>query len=247
MFGHQAANALSDTPEPSLGAQVLNFAGRNLLGVDYLAMKRKRDEADQQKAMFGQIMGLIGGQAQQAQASPPATPPMQGPGVDGAPVSGPLPPPPAPPQPAGGMSINNPMLPALAMFAKNHGIDLGQAIDVMKAQQPHYQQASDGSFYNPTDPAMATRRLAKPDRVNDTILDYNDPKNWNRPIAAAPPQPSFGWEVSPTGALQPKKGGPADPAYIAQTTGVRRDAIVARPMPSKAKGHPGFSGLPPGY
>lgn len=71
----------------------------------------------------------------------------------------------------------------------------------------------------------------------------------------AKPEPmNFGWTRGPDGQLAPLPGGPADPNYIAKTTGVRRDAIVARPMPRAARssgggggGGSGFTGLPPGY
>jgi hypothetical protein len=43
---------------------------------------------------------------------------------------------------------------------------------------------------------------------------------------------SPGWELGPDGkSWQPIKNGPYDPDYIARTTGVRRDAVVSRPMP----------------
>jgi hypothetical protein len=61
--------------------------------------------------------------------------------------------------------------------------------------------------------------------------------------------PSPGWRLAADGvSWEPIPNGPYDPAYIAKTSGVRRDAIVKRPMPQKPRAaHPGYSGLPPGY
>ncbi len=63
---------------------------------------------------------------------------------------------------------------------------------------------------------------------------------------------SPGWVVQPDGTWAPKKGGPYDPDYIARASGVRREAIVSRPLPQRARassggGGGGYSGLPPGY
>lgn len=52
----------------------------------------------------------------------------------------------------------------------------------------------------------------------------------------APEKLSFGWVRGPDGKLVPEPGGPADPNYIATTAGVRRDAVVKRPMPRTGGG-----------
>jgi hypothetical protein len=64
---------------------------------------------------------------------------------------------------------------------------------------------------------------------------------------------SPGFEQQPDGSWAPIKGGPYDPDYIARTTGVRRDAVVNRPMPRSSGGRGGRGGssyappLPPGF
>ena len=62
---------------------------------------------------------------------------------------------------------------------------------------------------------------------------YSDPET---------PKASPGWNVQPDGSWTPVPGGPYDPAYIGRTTGVRRDAVVARPTPSRARPSSGASG-----
>lgn len=52
-----------------------------------------------------------------------------------------------------------------------------------------------------------------------------------------PEKLNFGWTRDPqTGRLRPELDGPADPGYIARTAGVRRDAVVSRPMPRQGGG-----------
>lgn len=68
--------------------------------------------------------------------------------------------------------------------------------------------------------------------------------------AEAPRAPS-GFEFADDGTLRPIRGGPGDPEYIGRTSGVRREAVTARPMPRAAGGggapKPNKSAPPPGF
>jgi hypothetical protein len=140
--------------DPGLGAQILNFAGRNLLGVDFLREQQKRQLQKRQNAFLTGLMGQLGPQYQNG--PPVEVAPMTVPGQDGAPdaqssVGGairqgmfgsqaPVRPPPAPYQPptkvSDGLNINSPDMSAIALKAQLLGVPITQMLDVMKAQQP---------------------------------------------------------------------------------------------------------------
>lgn len=65
------------------------------------------------------------------------------------------------------------------------------------------------------------------------------------------PRAPSGFEFADDGTLRPIKGGPGDPEYIGRTSGVRREAVTARPMPRAAGGggaaRPNKSAPPPGF
>lgn len=215
--------------------------GGNLMAIQQMMGARVQDA--QKKALQARLLGLFGGQAQEALPQQPA---MQGPGVDGEPVSHGVMPTPQP-RPAGGIGLDDPRLPALMVQAKLAGIDLGPALEAMKAAQPLYHLGPNGEAYNEKSPAMAGRRFANPTVVNGQILDVNDPASMGRVVPRQPAEVPYGWRLSADGkSLEPVPGGPADPAYQARLTGLRRDQIVARPMPQRAKAG-GSTGLPPGY
>lgn len=116
-----------------------------------------------------------------------------------------------PQQVSGGMNINDPRLARMAFAAT--GGDMNMLLDILKAQKPSEPKVIEG-----------------PDGIYREQSDHSFQK-----VTPYTPPPTFGWEVGPGGNLQPRKGGPADPDYIARTAGVRRDAIVSRPTPSHAR------------
>lgn len=148
-----------------------------------------------------------------------------GPGLDGSPV--------------GSRSKAQPpsysTLAPLLLRARQAGVDTSPYEGVLKGmtEEADRQQPT---LYNTRRGIVALDRGgANPRTVYDIPEDPRDPPS--------------GWEVV-NGHLQPIKGGPADPDYIAKISGVRRDAVVSRPTPSRARaggGSGGSTGLPPGY
>lgn len=86
----------------------------------------------------------------------------------------------------------------------------------------------------------------------DGIYEKNDDGVWEK-VKSLPRAAPQGWEWSAEGALKPTKDGPYDPDYIARVSGVRREAIVQRPMPRAGRsgggggGRGGATGLPAGF
>lgn len=100
--------------------------------------------------------------------------------------------------------------------------------------------------------AQAERELKV---VGRSVVDMTDPANV-REVYTAPgsdPRAPAGYEFGADGELRYIPGGPADPAVIGRTSGARRDAVVSRPMPSRARSGGGGGGgrasdePPPGF
>jgi hypothetical protein len=139
--------------EPSLGAQLLNVAGRNLLGVDFLNEDRKRKLRATQNDFLSSLISKLGPpQYQDGPAPVVALPPgpaepspsikASAPGLFGSQA-------PQGPQDtaanyqyhppvrtSGGLDINSPEMSAIALKAQLLGVPITQMIEVMKAQQP---------------------------------------------------------------------------------------------------------------
>jgi hypothetical protein len=166
MFGKQAPfNPFGSTSEePSLGANLLNLVGENLLGVNYLGMKRRQDLATQQKAFLTDLMGKLAPQYQSqpmdqvqapegAQAPPDvgavslpfaqSAPPQAQPGPDAFAYKPPV-------RTADPLNANSPDLPALALKAMALGVPLTGLMDVLKTQQPQTDYVN-GFRYNKKD------------------------------------------------------------------------------------------------
>lgn len=112
------------------------------------------------------------------------------------------------------MGLDNPQLPALALAAKRAGLDLSSYIDILKANKPAEPKVIEG-----------------PDGIY-----REDGKGGFVKVQPYAPTVSAGWRQKADGSgWEPVPGGPADPSYIARTSGVRRDAVTSRPMPRASK------------
>jgi hypothetical protein len=215
--GGNAGNLLS-----ILGAtlkDVNNGGETNNVGALNALMEERADKLRKQKAMAdfaAAIPGLLGGNAALAVGGPA----MQGPGVDGAPVA-----PPATGQatqpPASMPDIARRFLPYMVnpetapMASSMVGM-----MKLMEPEKPSYIEGPDGIYA--IDRSGASKRVqAYPEKA---------------------PAVSPGWTALPDGSWAPVKNGPYDPDYIAKTSGLRRDAIVQRPMPRVGGGGRGGGG-----
>jgi hypothetical protein len=101
---------------------------------------------------------------------------------------------------------------------------------IITPEQAAQADLSDGSLQT---------MVAQAVEVTDLIEMYKQP---NAPS---------GYQWGEDGGLAFIPGGPADPAQVGQISGSRRDAVVSRPMPTRARpaasGGGGSSGLPPGF
>jgi len=97
--------------------------------------------------------------------------------------------------------------------------------------------------------AFDIAKVLKPDRrvVSNSRGIYEVEDGQVNALQEFPEEPdvSPGWQALPDGTWAPIKNGPYDPEYIAKVGGVRRDAVVSRPMPRAAGGGRGGGGLPP--
>lgn len=228
MFGSKAAGqgyADLGMPEPSLGAKLLNMVGENVLGVNYLGMKR-RDEAERQQSDF--MSQLTKMALPQMNPATPATPGMQGPGADGDPIGRTSPGAPATMTP--GLSINDPRMAPIAIAAQRKGIPLATFLDVLKAQQPHMVATSDGRYVNDKDAATGDLRVANRQNVNGWITDLNNAKNEGAYLPKLP-----------DGVIPDGRGGVGNPSGLttalqameqAKQTGQTMGTVFNRPSPN---------------
>lgn len=108
----------------------------------------------------------------------------------------------------------------IAVLRKGRNLDA--LLRLYEANQPTYQRGEDG-FYEMRQ-GVAPRLVTKfPEK--------------ERPV-------SPGWQENPDGTWSPIKNGPYDPDYIAKTSGIRREAIVDRPMPSRPRSGGGVAASP---
>lgn len=143
------------------------FAGRDsdaLLQAQAMLGQRQQQAAKQ--AFQAKFAGLIGGQAAQAA--------QQGPGMDGEPVGGAS----VPASP--GLSINDPRMAQIAMEAGKAGVNIKDALEVLKAQQPNVQIGPDGTPYNQKDAGVLGRTFANRDNINGFLVNRNDARNEGR-------------------------------------------------------------------
>lgn len=77
--------------------------------------------------------------------------------------------------------------------------------------------------------------------ADDGIYSVNPRTQESRKLQDVQRRAPSGWEWV-DGDLRPIQGGPYDPAYIGQAAGVRRDAVVSRPLPSRARAGGGGGG-----
>lgn len=119
-----------------IGKQVLNIAGRNLLGVDFEAQKRRQALLADREKFNNLLAGKLGPQYDVSQGAGDAV-------ATGGDYQW------KPPQKTGdGLNINSPDLPTIALQAQRLGVPITQVLDVLKAQQPEWQAGADGRYIN---------------------------------------------------------------------------------------------------
>ncbi len=115
--------------------------------------------------------------------------------------------------------------------------------DLYAELRPTFEELGVPDF-DPTDKALIDSRLAQATTIDQALAL----KKAAEPEA---PRAPSGFEFADDGTLRPIKGGPGDPEYIGRTSGVRREAVTARPMPRAAGGggapKPNKSAPPPGF
>jgi len=81
---------------------------------------------------------------------------------------------PAQRQPVG---INDPRWGALAVAAKQYGLDLSDVWKLQEMRQPHVQVGPGGEAYNDKDPSVVGRVFRDPTNINGWVVDQNNPRN----------------------------------------------------------------------
>ena len=95
-------------------------------------------------------------------------------------------------------------------FSKTKNLD--GLLKLWSMDQPTYERGEDGFYeFRPGQaPKLVSRFAEKPD--------------------------TSPWIANPDGSLTPRKGGPADPAYISSVGNVRRDILLEKPLPVRSGG-----------
>jgi hypothetical protein len=181
MFGkstRSAAYEAAGLDRPNLGGQVLNQIGMNLLGVDFEGQRVREALAKKRAEFMGGLESQLGPQYSESPQVdvqvPDAGQTRQVPSFQ------------MPQRTSNGLDINSPELGKIALQAQRLGVPITQLLDVLKAQKLDLKQATDGSFYNPANPALQGTRTANRSNVNNTIVDLNDPDNTNRVVPSEP-------------------------------------------------------------
>ena len=144
IFGKRSqAYETTGLKQPGVGGQVLNQIGMNLFGVDVEGMKLNRAMAQKQRDFMAQLAGRLG--PQYAPTNNELTVGLDGEGNAStwspkASIN--------PVRTSGGLSINDPDLPALALQASQMGVNLNSLLDVLKAQAPEIDYNPSGEAYN---------------------------------------------------------------------------------------------------
>lgn len=86
----------------------------------------------------------------------------------------------------GGPNLRDPRVAQALLAAEGMGVDVGTALELMKAQRPQVQIGPDGTPYDQTDPASLQRRFRNPTAVANTVVDLNNPENEGMVVPEAP-------------------------------------------------------------
>lgn len=129
--------------------------------------------------------------------------------------------------------------------------EIAEALAQIKARVPGFNPDDYRELAGLAQQGERSRAIEGPDGIYS-----DDGQGGFKRVTAYPakgPTVSPGWRQTANGGWEPVEGGPYDPAYIAKAAGTRRDVIVSKPLPSRARGggrgvsHPGYTGLPPSY
>jgi len=188
-----------------------------------MQLQSARQKQAQQMALAQKAMGLFGGQAAQLKPDAPSVEAMANGVMAGDPNAPTLDQVQAREPMTGGIDLTNPDTQRQLMELQLGGLDISPMLELVKAgqgQKPQIIEGPDGIY-----------KIAGSNA--ERIKDY--PAKPNTTPGQINPQTGR-WEWAP-GYLEGQ----------GQLTGVRRDAVVSRPMPQRARAGGSNSGLPAGF